>query len=209
MSRPGIHCVETQSLVLIKKSSLPGDGLRNYHPVSGLCFLSKLVKRVIDSGSSPISIITVWTILICLLTNWVILQKLLYCQLKMRHNSLAHGELTAVVLLDLSEAFDTVDHLWSSPRVCAGPIVILTPLSKIISFHPDIKFHFYEDDTQLYVQIVHLSQKNASAALIKLNACLQEVQQWMALCKLKLNPDETEFIVLCLSITIVFLKVQH
>ena len=28
----------------------------------------------------------------------------------------------------------------------------------------------------------------------KLNACLQEVQQWMAISKLKLNPDKTEFI---------------
>ena len=41
-----------------------------------------------------------------------------------------------------------------------------------------MKFHFYADDTQLYV---YLSHKNASAALSKLNACLQEVQQWMAL----------------------------
>ena len=31
---------------LIKKGNLPSDNLKNYRPVSGLCFISKLVKRV-------------------------------------------------------------------------------------------------------------------------------------------------------------------
>ena len=42
------------------------------------------------------------------------------------------------------------------------------------------------DNTQLYI---HLSHKNASAALAKLNACLHDVQRWMSLSKLKLNPE--------------------
>ena len=53
-----------------------------------------------------------------------------------------------------------------------------TPHTKIIRLHPHIKFHFYADDTQLYI---HLSHKNASAALAKLNACLHDVQRWMSL----------------------------
>ena len=61
------------------------------------------------------------------------------------------------------------------------------PLTKIISLHPDIKFHFYVDDTQLYI---HLYHKNASASLAKLNACLQDVQRWIDLSKLKLNPEK-------------------
>ena len=76
-----------------------------------------------------------------------------------------------------------------------GPLLFslcTTPLSQIIGLPLDMKFHFNADDTQLYV---YLSHKNASAALSKLNACLQEVQQWMALSKLKLNPDKTEFII--------------
>ena len=48
------------------------------------------------------------------------------------------------------------------------------------------------DDTQLYI---HLSHKNASAALAKIKARLQDVQRWMALSKLKLNPEKTEYIV--------------
>ena len=34
---------------LIKKSSLSPDDLKNYRPVSGLCFISKLVERVVAS----------------------------------------------------------------------------------------------------------------------------------------------------------------
>ena len=69
-----------------------------------------------------------------------------------------------------------------------GPLLFslyTTPLSKIIRLHPHIKFHFYADDTQLYI---HLSHKNASSALAKLNACLHDVQEWISLSKLKLNP---------------------
>ena len=35
--------------LLIKTSSLPPDDLKNYHPVFGLCFISKLVERVVSN----------------------------------------------------------------------------------------------------------------------------------------------------------------
>ena len=41
---------------------------------------------------------------------------------------------------------------------------------------------FYVDDTQLYV---HLSHKNASPALDKLNQCLQDVSNWMSSSKME------------------------
>ena len=76
-----------------------------------------------------------------------------------------------------------------------GPLLFslyTMPLSLIISKHKGIKFHFYADDSQVYV---YLSQKNASAAFEKLNRCLDDVKEWMSTSKLKLNPDKTEFII--------------
>ena len=32
---------------LIKKPSLPKNDMKNYRPVSGLCFISKLLERVV------------------------------------------------------------------------------------------------------------------------------------------------------------------
>ena len=76
-----------------------------------------------------------------------------------------------------------------------GPLLFSlysTPFSLIIGKHKGIKFHFYADDSQVYV---HLSQKNASAAFEQLNRCLNDVKEWMSTSKLKLNPNQTEFII--------------
>ena len=153
--------------------------------------------------------------------------------------SLSQGEVTALVLLDLSAAFDTIDHTtllsclldwfgvggsalkWFSSYLTEcfqsvkigstlsdlqkllfgiphgsvlGPLLFslyTSPLSTLIGKYKCVKFHFYANDSQLYV---HLSHIKASAAFDKLNRCLQDVKEWMLASKLKLNPDETEFI---------------
>ena len=96
---------------LIKKASLPRNDLKNYRPVSSLCFLSKLVERVVAKQ----------------LTSHINKNKLdnphqsaykpghstetaLLSIKNEVHLSLARGEATALVLLDLSAAFDTIDH---------------------------------------------------------------------------------------------------
>ena len=76
-----------------------------------------------------------------------------------------------------------------------GPLLFslyTTPLSKVIVTHPDIKFNFYADDTQLFI---HMSHKNAALAFDKLNSCLLDVQKWMSSSMLKLDPEKTEFII--------------
>ena len=76
-----------------------------------------------------------------------------------------------------------------------GPIIFshyTTPLSKVIQIHPGISFQFYADDTQLYV---HLTHKDVPSAFDKLSRCLEDVKRWLSRNKLKLNPDNTEFIV--------------
>ena len=64
-------------------------------------------------------------------------------------------------------------------------------LSSIISQHTGVKFHFYADDTQLYF---HLAHNNIPQAFKNLNCCLTDVKGWVSKCKLKLNPQKTEFI---------------
>ena len=64
-----------------------------------------------------------------------------------------------------------------------------TPLSKVIQNHPGICFHFYADDTQLYV---HLTHNHATQAFDRLKNCLDDVRRWLSANKLKLNPDKTE-----------------
>ena len=66
-----------------------------------------------------------------------------------------------------------------------------TPLSNVIQNHPGISYHFYADNTQLYV---HLTHKNVALALDKLSRD-DDVKRWLSTNNLKLNPDETEFIV--------------
>ena len=96
---------------LIKKASLPRNDLKNYRPVSGLCFLSKLVERVVAKQ-------------LTLHINNNKLDNPHQSAFKAGHStetvllsiknevylSLACGEPTALVLLDLSAAFDTIDH---------------------------------------------------------------------------------------------------
>ena len=137
------------------------------------------------------------------------------------HLSLSRGEATALVLLDLSATFDTINHStllsclldwfgvvgsvlkWFSSYLTEhfqfqGSVLVpllfslyTSPLSTLNGKHKGAKFHFYADDSQLYV---HLSHMNASSAFEKLNKCLQDVKDWMLASKLKLNPDKTEFI---------------
>ena len=65
-------------------------------------------------------------------------------------------------------------------------------MSKVISKHPDVKFHFYADDTQLFI---HLKHKNAKIAFDRLGKCLEDVKLWLCANKLKLNADKTDFII--------------
>ena len=58
----------------------------------------------------------------------------------------------------------------------------------------DLKnYHFYVDDTQLYIT---LSPANFSHSMQKLNNCLNDIQNFMFTNKLKVNLDKTEFILI-------------
>ena len=90
---------------------MPVDDLKNYRPVSGLSFISKLVERVVakqlrdhlhahdleNSYQSAYKAGHSTETALLFIKNEV-------------HLSLARGELTTLVLLDLSAAFDTIDN---------------------------------------------------------------------------------------------------
>ena len=147
---------------------------------------------------------------------------------------------TALVLLDLSTAFDTIDHDTLLSRLSArfafagsalkwfrsypqdrfqqvkigsslsnlfelkfgipqgsvlGPLLFslyTTPLGQVIRKYTGVKYHFYADDTQLFI---HLSPDDSPKSFDRLKSCLNDIQVWMSENKLKLNPDKTEFIV--------------
>ena len=67
------------------------------------------------------------------------------------------------------------------------------PISSIIHSHSSINYHFYTDDTQLYIT---LSPVNFSYSIQKLKNCLNDIKNFMFTNKLKLNPDKTEFILM-------------
>ena len=145
---------------------------------------------------------------------------------------------SALVLLDLSAAFDTIDHnillnrlnsyfgisnsafsLLSSylsnrsqsvvvdnefssklpllrgvPQGSVlGPLLFslfTTPLSHLLA-DSSIQFHFYADDTQLYISF---SSSDSCQSLTKLSTTLDLIHSWFCANRLAVNPSKTEYL---------------
>ena len=96
---------------LIKKTLLPKDDLKNYQPVSGLSFLSKLVERVVASQiRSHIDSKDLGNTFQSAYKAGHSTETALLCIQNEIHMSLSRGMPTALVLFDLSAAFDTIDR---------------------------------------------------------------------------------------------------
>ena len=202
---------------LLKKQSLPKDELKNYRPVSGLCFISKLVEWVVASQvKCHLEANNLGNSFQSAYKSGHSTETALMSIKNDIHMSLSRGMLTALVLLDLSAAFDTIDHdglincltswfgfsgkklNWFASYISGrsqlvkigtilsnsadlkfgvpqgsvlGPILFslyTTPLNKVISAYSSVKFHFYADDTQLYIQ---LSPNSSTVPLLHLLNC--------------------------------------
>ena len=102
-----------QALVqpLLKKPSLPTDDLNNFRPISYLNFISKILEKVVASRIQ--SHLSSNSLSSSFQSAYRIFHSTETTLLKI-HNDLIlamdRGEVTSLILLDLSAAFDTVDH---------------------------------------------------------------------------------------------------
>ena len=96
---------------LIKKASLPRNDLKNFCPVSGLSFLSKLVQQVVANQlTSHINNNNLGNPHQSAYNPGYSTETALMSIKNEVHLSLECDEPTALVLLDLSATFDTIDH---------------------------------------------------------------------------------------------------
>ena len=95
---------------LLKKATLSKENLKSYRPVSGLSFLSKLVERIV--GAQIRSHMNSHDIGKILQSTYSVghSSETGLCIKNEIHLSLSKGMPTALVLLDLSAAFNTINH---------------------------------------------------------------------------------------------------
>ena len=226
---------------LLKKFSLPHDDLASYRPISNLNFISKILERVIH------------TRLMSHLQSFPSLSPFqsAYRKFHSTETALLHiqndlllaidkRKLSALVLLDLSAAFDTIDHQLLLSRLSStfgltgpalhilssyltgrsqsvsidshfttpspmhtgvpqgsvlGPLLFClytTPLSNMLSATA-LSYHFYADDTQLYISF---NSPDSATSLATLSSALDSVHAWLTSNRLSVNPSKTEFLII-------------
>ena len=184
---------------LLKKYSLPKDDLSSYRPISNLNFVSKILEKVIYARLCDH--LESFTSLSPFQSAYRKFHSSETALLRVHNNLLLatnRRQVSALVLLDLSAAFDTIDHnillkrlnscfgisqtafsllssyvtnrsqsvvigeehsselplLHGVPQGSVlGPLLFTlytTPLSHLLT-DTSIQFHFYADDTQLYI----------------------------------------------------------
>ena len=78
-----------------------------------------------------------------------------------------------------------------------GPVLFSLYTSSLgeIMCKYNVNYHFYADDSQIYVSFKP-TQNDADYALNKLESCVSKIGEWMTDNFLKLNDDKSEFIVM-------------
>ena len=59
-----------------------------------------------------------------------------------------------------------------------------------------MQFHFYADDTQLYISFSINNDMELTNSVTKIEECLSDIDKWMSINRLKLNKDNTQLLYL-------------
>ena len=230
---------------LLKKSGADHELFSNFRPVSSLYFLSKVTEKAVAAQ-----------LLGHLNDNDGLLAEF-QSAYKSHHSTetalvkvqndilkaIDNNRSVILLLLDLSAAFDTVDHSILLSRLqnrfgirntalkwfhsyldsreqfvsvngiesskkhlpygvpqgsVLGPLLYslyTSPLGDIARKH-SIPFHFYADDTQLYLSFTSNCPDHLSSTKMAVELCVKDIGDWMLRNKLKLNQDKTERLVI-------------
>ena len=225
---------------LLKKHNLDPSVLGNYRPISNLPFLGKVLEKIVFHQ------------LDVFLRNNKVHNKF-QSGFRKGHStetalvkvindlrvSADNKNVSVLLLLDLTAAFDTIHHTILIQRlehwiglsgtalswfhsyltgrsyfvnladfdsdkhdICSGipqgsilgPLLFslyILPLGELIADH-GVNFHFYADDTQLYLSVA----PDDPRALDPLLACVTSIKCWMSENFLKLNEDKTEVLII-------------
>ena len=231
------HCFK-HALVkpLLKKASLDPNCLKHYRPVSSLPFLSKVLERIVlKQFLQHLQSHSLLEPFQCAYRKCHSTETALLRVVNDLLQTSDRGCVSILSLLDLSAAFDTIDHNILITRLrstfgCSGMVLewftsylscrtqsvfvghestpsvlkcgvpqgsVLGPLLFTLSTHPlstvicqsGISYHFFSDDSQLHNSSVP-SDFPVLACCLK--DCIEDVAEWMADSKLKMNDDKTE-----------------
>ena len=96
---------------LLKKPSLDKESLSNYRPISNLSFLSKLTERVVkDQITDHLSSNAMFNVFQSAYTKFHSTETTLVAVHDELIQAMDKQKVTGLALLDLSAAFDTIDH---------------------------------------------------------------------------------------------------
>ena len=226
---------------LLKKSTLDKEGLHNYRPVSNLPFASKLVEKVVARQMNDH--VDGNTLRDKMQSAYRSGHSTETALLRIKNDidaALDRKSMVILVMLDLSSAFDTIEHEVLLTRLehtfgitdkalawlrsylserhqnvvvdstmsadyvlqCGvpqgsvlGPVLYCMytrPVCDIVARH-GMQYHCYADDIQIYATVGR--DQCIAAALLKIEACVVEVADWMVRNQLKLNKDKSQTII--------------